>query len=207
MDTVGNSVEGVGQRDSPPNVPKYGAVILKRGRLCSGLLHSPRMENAMKKPRYWKPLQQANAMKPHSDEVIDITMTNYEIDREDAVEMLMDDLKNCTYWLNSLYQVERRELHDDDGKVVLIQLNIRRIDGAAIHDWRHLQTIKNELVGEDCEGIELYPAESRHVDTSNKYNLWCSPDPTFRFPVGWQDRDVQNGDMKSKTAGLRQRPM
>jgi multidrug resistance efflux pump len=66
------------------------------------------------------------------------------------------------------------------------------------------QQIKNELVGEECEGIELYPAESRKVDTSNKYHMWCIADPAFRFPVGFRERDVVEHEVKGPS-GMRQR--
>jgi hypothetical protein len=44
-----------------------------------------------------------------------------------------------------------------------------RLDGQAIHDWRELQRIKNEIVGDEIEAVELYPAESRLLDTANWY--------------------------------------
>jgi hypothetical protein len=106
------------------------------------------------------------------------------------------------YFINDIYQVARRPVANG-----FVQLNIRRRDGKTIfRDWRHFQNIKNELIGPDCEAIELYPAESRKVDTGNKYHLWCCPDPNWRFPVGWVDRDVQDdkGD-RPAGAGFRQR--
>jgi len=38
--------------------------------------------------------------------------------------------------------------------------------------------------------VELFPAESRLVDTSNTYHLWVHHDPTYRFPVGLHHRLV-----------------
>lgn len=52
------------------------------------------------------------------------------------------------------------------------QLSIKRHDKAAIHNWQHLQQIKNDICGEMREGIEIYPAMSRIVDTCNQYHLW-----------------------------------
>ena len=86
----------------------------------------------------------------------------------------------------------------------MVHLNIRRVDGYPGRDWRHFQAIKNQLVGRECEAVELYPAESRLTDTSNKYHLFCVADPTFRFPFGFETRDVQYGD--ETEGGLRQRP-
>ena len=59
----------------------------------------------------------------------------------------------------------------------------------AIHDWRHFQLIKNELVGEEIEAIELYPAESRLHDTANQFHLFCNPIGT-KVKFGWNFRDV-----------------
>lgn len=102
------------------------------------------------------------------------------------------------YWLNDLYQVAKRDLGEG-----CIHLNIRRRDGKVImRDWRHFQAIKNQLCGEEVEAVELYPAESRLVDTSNKYHLWCLP-PGERFPFGFNKRDVLN--MEGSTNGTRQR--
>ena len=64
-------------------------------------------------------------------------------------------------------------------------LSIKYFDKRPIHDWRILQRIKNELVGEECEAIELYPAESRVVDTANQYHLFVFTDPEIRVPCGW----------------------
>jgi len=67
----------------------------------------------------------------------------------------------------------------------LLHLSIKRIDNKPIHSWRDLQFIKNELVGQECEGLELYPAESRKVDYANQYHLWVFKDKGLRFPVGF----------------------
>jgi hypothetical protein len=67
-----------------------------------------------------------------------------------------------------------------------IRLTVKRHDGKAYEQWRDLQTIKNELVGPEYEAVELFPAESRLVDTSNEYHLWVHADPNYRFPLGFQ---------------------
>ena len=85
------------------------------------------------------------------------------------------------HYVNDLYRVT----------VVKIDLNhvwlrIRRRDGARmLRDWHHFQAIKNQLVGAECEGIELYPAESRKVDVGNEYHMFCCHVPGWRFPFGW----------------------
>lgn len=105
-------------------------------------------------------------------------------------------------YLNSRYHVFANFLSDRylalvgmmfgdlKGKDVL-HLSFKRIDRSHLaHDWRDMQRIKNELVGPECEAIELFPAESRLVDTSNQYHLFVVTDPEFRFPFGFLTRCV-----------------
>ena len=76
----------------------------------------------------------------------------------------------------------------------IVHLSIRRLDRDAVHDWRHLQRIKNELLGPEYEAVELYPKESRLVDTSNQYHLWAFDGSDYIFPFGYEDRLVTEGD-------------
>lgn len=108
-------------------------------------------------------------------------------------------------FVNSRYQVSQfppQAIGRENGKpVLLFHLSIKRVDGAAIHDWRDLQRIKNEILGEEAEGVELYPAESRLVDGANQYHLWVLVGS--RFPFGFSDRLVaEPGGME----GVQQRP-
>lgn len=153
----------------------------------------------------WKPLERAS-IKPASEELIAEHMQLMGLSREEVLAMLAQEEREVQVWRNNIYQVTRRML-DWENKVV--HLNIRRIDGGPIfRDWRHFQQIKNELIGPECEAIELYPAESRLVDTSNKFHLIGIADPTFRFPAGdifGNKRDVSYE--RGKHPGTRQRPL
>jgi len=102
---------------------------------------------------------------------------------------------------NSRYQVIRTPYTLDDGEIAY-NLSIKSIDNDAIHDWRDFQRIKNELCGKECEAVELYPAESRLVDTSNQYYLFAMPEG-FKFPFGFQARMIIENP---KIAGAKQRP-
>jgi hypothetical protein len=109
-------------------------------------------------------------------------------------------------WLNDTYQVAVMRVGCPFGAGLgdLVHLSIKRRDKAPIHDWRELQAIKNELVGPECEGMELYPAESRLVDTANQYHLRVFVDPATRFPLGFQERLV-TGPETAAAIGARQR--
>jgi hypothetical protein len=101
------------------------------------------------------------------------------------------DYKDVRVFQNSRYFVFRRpfELPGEDGPVRLWQLSIKDLENTARHDWRDFQRIKNELCGPECEACEVYPAESRLVDTSNQFYLWVLPGGK-RFPFGFEERAV-----------------
>ena len=90
-------------------------------------------------------------------------------------------------YLSEEYQVNVEILSDG-----VTWLSIKRKDKECIHDWRELQRIKNALCGPEREALELYPAESRLVDTSNQFHLFVLPEGQF-FPYGYTDRVVVKG--------------
>lgn len=74
-----------------------------------------------------------------------------------------------------------------DGFDGWLHLSIHDRTRSVKHDWREFQRVKNEIVGPEREAVELYPAESRLVDTSNEFHLYALPDGD-RFPFGWTQR-------------------
>jgi hypothetical protein len=100
------------------------------------------------------------------------------------VEKLIHRLGAPVVYANDIYRVQIRNVPP------LVQLDICRHDGEPCTTWRHFQQIKNELIGPECEGVELFPAESRLVDTSNQYHLWVCPNANYRFPFGYGNRLV-----------------
>ena len=84
-----------------------------------------------------------------------------------------------------------------------VHISVKTLKKQPLHDWRDLQQIKNDLIGPEHEAVELYPAESRLIDTANQYHLWASTDPNYRFPVGWSEgRHVTS----ASAGGSKQRP-
>jgi hypothetical protein len=109
-------------------------------------------------------------------------------------------------YVNSRYTVfvDSSFASDGEGGVIeMVHLSIKRNDQQTIHDWRDMQRIKNELVGPECEGVELYPAESRCVDTANQYHLWCVKSDTFRWEIGWNTPSLK---IDEGVEGVGQRP-
>jgi hypothetical protein len=66
-----------------------------------------------------------------------------------------------------------------------------------------MQYIKNQLVGEQCEGCQLFPAENRLVDGANQFHLWVFENSRYNFPFGWQERWVTE---KAFLPNMQQRP-
>lgn len=98
------------------------------------------------------------------------------------VEGAIQRMTSLNIYENDIYHVEITY------GVPFIHLNIHRHDAGPCKDWRHFQQIKNMLVGPEYEAVELFPAESRLVDTSNEYHLWVCADTNYRFPFGFEHR-------------------
>lgn len=97
-------------------------------------------------------------------------------------------------WGNDVYNITVRRWETDPVFGThggMIQIGISSLDGTAKHDWRDFQAIKNQLAGPECEAFELYPAESRLLDPSNYYTLWCFPG-LKRIKVGRPERGVRD---------------
>lgn len=92
---------------------------------------------------------------------------------------------------NDKYQAMVTERCMDGALGPLTWITIRRLDSAPVHDWRDLQRIKNDICGAEREAVEIYPAESRLVDTNNNYHLFVLPEG-MRMPFGYTKRDVSD---------------
>jgi len=83
-----------------------------------------------------------------------------------------------TFYANSHYLVFKRLIpatNEDSPSEYMVHLSMRTVENDVRHDWREMQRVKNELAGPEWEAVEIYPAESRVVDTANQYHLWCFP--------------------------------
>lgn len=152
-------------------------------------------------PRHWQPLVEAphDTFKPENPKVVAATMEAYGCDEAEARARLQADHLATRYFVNNLYQVQVRLWNK------MLHINIRRRDGGMFKDWRHFQQIKNEIAGPECEAVELYPAESRKVDSANKWHLWVFPEGV-RLDIGWNTRDVSYEEHRD-VPGMRQRPL
>lgn len=130
----------------------------------------------------------------------DYYMQTYGLSKGDAKRIVQRN-KIEQVFLNDTYQVNIKPCEDGQ----FTHVSIKRRDRQTIHDWRDLQAIKNMLIGPEIEAIELYPAESRLVDTANQYHLWAMRTDKRRFPVGFAERLVLDYD-EEREDGSVQRP-
>lgn len=135
-------------------------------------------------------------------DVLKFCMTLYKTDIKDRLFG-----ENLKVWVNNLYQVMQRDNIDvpvEAWPKPMTWLSIKRRDKEAVRDWRHFQRIKNELCGSEREAIELYPAESRLMDTANQYHLWVFP-PDVTVPLGHLGERIIGTAAEAEAMGGKQR--
>lgn len=131
----------------------------------------------------------------------DLTLEQLRIDSPNmsdaALKRLLLLMKREVLYRNDLYQVaiDKNPPHGLRGCVVW-HLSIKRTDKEPLMDWRDIQTIKNQLLGPEVEMMQLFPAESRLVDTANQYHFFAlmkdGRQRQPRLPFGWTERTTSN---------------
>lgn len=147
-----------------------------------------------KDDRVWQPLQRCSRQR--DPRVLALAQTDLEVAKA-LREGSRDEI-----WANHTYVVTVRR-HPSEGHVV--RLSVRRQDRRAPSDWRDKQAIKNQLAGEDVEGIELYPMKARVVDAANQAWIWCMA-PGVVLPIGFPGGDVKDAG-EGEMYGSVQRPL
>lgn len=112
--------------------------------------------------------------------------------------------KEKELWVNDIYTVFvnrgiETALEFNSKPVTVCWLSIKRNDNRAATDWRDFQWIKNQLVGEENEGCEIFPAESRLVDGANQYHIWVFEQIEMKFPFVFPTRMVSEKQMFGET--------
>lgn len=110
--------------------------------------------------------------------------------RDQLGENWMEEIGANEVWKNNIYTVfVRRNVPalTANGLPLVTWLSIKRNDKQVCRDWRHFQLIKNQLCGSECEGVEIFPAESRLIDGSNQFHLWILQDPADKIPFGFNE--------------------
>ena len=111
--------------------------------------------------------------------------------RAKLTSILNASMAEAELYISNEYQVAVfREVTPPPGWPEMVHLSIKRRDRSPIRDWRELQEVKNAILGPECEAVELYPAESRRVDSANQYHLWAFSNPSVAWPFGFTERFV-----------------
>jgi len=128
---------------------------------------------------------------------------------EQARMGLYKDFYAETY-INDIYQIAVYRNEDADELIHVPELkgrctwlSIKRKDKRPVNNWQDMQTIKNRLVGTDCDAIQIFPAETRMVNMANQYHLIVLPEDTS-LPFGWGKRSVDTNDRVAKPHGSAQ---
>lgn len=144
---------------------------------------------------------------PERNRKLALALVEKGVSEDDALRAVEEEIsRNQNMWENDTYNVIVREAEIEEGSGFpeMIWLSIKRLDKEPIHDWRDLQEIKNQLIGEENEAVELYPSESRLVDQANQYHLFVLKDSTIKFPFGFKHRVVGTSE-EARNFGGKQR--
>lgn len=146
------------------------------------------------KPTEWQPLQLCTdlneegllQMLAREKQVSD--NPNAEEWSDENVQKYIAEMLSCTYYKNNLYQVAKYPpAKYAEGWPEIIHLSIKRLDQNPVHNWAHFQLIKNQIVGNEYEAVEIYPAESRMVNLANQYHLWVINQEGVSLPIGFSE--------------------
>ena len=135
---------------------------------------------------------------------------------------IVADMTSAEIWANPKYQVSvfpHTESHKnswwENDQVTMTHLSIKLRSRKPCHDWRDLWAIKNCLIGERHEAIELYPHVGRLVDGANQYHLYVVDQPDVILPFGFTERLADDSEPKAGEEyrnedegilGIKQRP-
>lgn len=136
----------------------------------------------------------------------------FGITYEELIHMREEEARDYELFINDKYQVAKRVstgLKAITQTVEVVHLSIKRLDREPIHDWRDLQWIKNQLVGNEIEMWECYPKESQLIDTANQYHMWGYLTEIKMIPFGWSEgrRVIDHDPENEKITNTKQRKL
>jgi len=157
------------------------------------------------------------AKNPNTSMQIDICGSFDDAKKDGCVEIIDFSKKHCFYHDGKAvdYTVELNESPEKmscfnlaswmEKQVSLVTVTIH--SKKEIHDWRLLQHIKNEVVGENNEAIEFHYAESRVNSKTNQYHLWVLKDKDVQVGMGFIGGGVIEHDRDLPSLNFKQRPL
>jgi len=111
----------------------------------------------------------------------------FKIPKGDCLSIDLESV-NHPAWMTRAFKNNRYVVMIDDyaetTKGLAIKAMIQRHDGSKIpNHWSELQSIKNELFGDDSIGIEYFPKQTSVVDYHNIYWLWIFKEDVLPIPI------------------------
>jgi hypothetical protein len=97
----------------------------------------------------------------------------------EITDKVLDSQENDETWGNDRYTVGVQYL--DGNRDGFVELSVHNHNRTPHVPWRHMQQIKNEILGGDREAVQIFPAEDRLVDTANEF--WLYVYPTGKAPM------------------------
>lgn len=137
----------------------------------------------------WTPFHQEGFGPMPSEAEIEVAAKRARVTPAEMRKVYEDIRRHDILFVNSRYQVNVRKFPPREDFPEVISLSIKRLDKSRVgpERYRDFLRIKNEIVGPEYEGFELYPAMERNVDTANQYYMWVFTNPTYRVPVGFME--------------------
>lgn len=134
----------------------------------------------------WKTMEPAKTLPLHKTRKNELVRWGKQQGFSDTqIQASIESAAAAETYMNDNYVATLHPVETQDGWPKMVQLSIRRVDRKPIHDWRHLQQIKNDIFSPLHEAVELYPMADRVVDTANSYHLFVLTVEGLQFPFGW----------------------
>lgn len=133
----------------------------------------------------WQPFQKSRSEVNRDvlrDHLKNAGMPHDKAALDEAQRIADQEAQPFELWHNNLYVVLLTHFICKDLDSEMVYMSIRRQDRRPIAKWGDVQRIKNELVGVECEGVQMFPAETEKVDACNQYHLYVFTDPTMGLP-------------------------
>ena len=131
----------------------------------------------------WTPFVQVSSDRTAVVGNLDAVAKQFGVPLDVVREVAAETFSNAKLYLNSIFEVEIKPATQPNG---WLHLAVRRRNGVAGVTWAENQHIKDELVGPDCEGIELLPAAARLRNARQDFpSIGVCPNPAERLAFGF----------------------
>ena len=131
------------------------------------------------------PLKQFGAKIEMSRETFLNECRSLGTDRETALA-LYSEIENTETWKNDSYivTVNRNVINSFGGTHAMCCFKVSSQLNDTDISWADAVHIKNQLIGEGCSMVEIYPTEDQLAEGVNHHQFYGFVDPKVQFPFG-----------------------